>query len=219
MELNKPHAVLFDLDGTLLDTAPDLLQALNNLLKEEQRPTIDEVAFRPTISDGSPAMLGLGFGDTLSQYDFTALRTRFFDHYQTLGTTHSRLFDGICELITALQEKGIKVAIVTNKPTFLTLPIVNSLTPLDKIEVVICGDTLARAKPYPDQLLLACEQLNVTPSDCWYVGDAERDVQAAKAANMKAIVAMWGYVPSTKVAHSWNADQYATNPKDVIHNI
>ncbi|QTH71554.1 HAD family hydrolase [Pseudoalteromonas xiamenensis] len=219
MPTAKPSAVLFDLDGTLLDTAPDLLKALNDILAQEDLDPVNEVAFRPTVSDGSKAMLELGFGDELKSRDFESLKTRFLSLYETLGCKHSVLFDGIDLLISGLIANEINVAIVTNKPTFLTLPIVKSITTLSRIPVVICGDTLARAKPYPDQLLHACDQLNVNPSACWYIGDAERDVQAAKAAGMKSIVAMWGYVPSTKVAQTWNADQYATNPSDIFHNM
>ncbi|CCQ11905.1 Similar to phosphoglycolate phosphatase,clustered with ubiquinone biosynthesis SAM-dependent O-methyltransferase [Pseudoalteromonas luteoviolacea B = ATCC 29581] len=219
MSHSTPQAVLFDLDGTLLDTAPDLLAALNYVLEKHDILPIDEVTFRPTVSDGSKAMLELGFGKHIKNIDFHSVKLAFLKKYESLGCTHSTLFDGIETLLRVLELRNVKIAIVTNKPEFLAKPIVDCLPPLNRIPVVVCGDTLTRAKPHPDQLLLACEQLDVVPEKCWYVGDAERDVQAAKAAKMKAIVALWGYVPSNEIAKRWNADQYATNPSEIFHNI
>ncbi|MFC3034304.1 HAD family hydrolase [Pseudoalteromonas fenneropenaei] len=219
MTLQRPKAVLFDLDGTLLDTAPDLKSALNEILAAESLPEVEEQEFRPAVSDGAIAMLTVGFGNRLANYDVAALRKRYLALYEQIGCRDSRLFTGISLLLSALAEQDIQVAIVTNKPTFLTLPLLKQLPELSQIPVVVCGDTLAVSKPHPEPLLHAAAQLKIAAQECWYVGDADRDVAAAKAAGMQSIVAMWGYIPSASQAYTWQADHYATNPEALIHKI
>lgn len=212
-------AVIFDLDGTLLNTSEDLGAALNYTLRVNNMPEVDKSIYSPAISNGSKALIEVGFGKNIANFDIDTLRQQLLDHYEQNIAIHSHCFDGISDLLTALQSKGIKVGIMTNKPTFLTLPLLKQIPELKDIPVVVCGDTLDEAKPSPKPLLYAAEQLNVDPKDCFYVGDAARDIEAAKAAKMRSVAALWGFIPSLDEAHNWQADLNLTNPKVLIEHI
>ncbi|RXF04556.1 HAD-IA family hydrolase [Pseudoalteromonas sp. PS5] len=213
------NAVLFDLDGTLLDTSEDLGAALNHVLAMNNMAVVEKAIYSSAISDGVAAMLKVGFGDTLHQFDVNQLRQSVLDYYADNLAKHSHCFANIGALLDSLRKQNIKVGIMTNKPEFLTLPLLKQIPELAKIDIVVCGDTLSVAKPHPEPLLLVASKLGVDPSQCMYVGDAERDIIAAKSAKMKSAVAMWGFIPSEQVAKSWNADLYLTNPLDAISHI
>lgn len=201
----KP-AVLFDLDGTLLDTAPDLGFALNSVLRRYDFPEKTAAEIRPHASHGSYGLLRLGFGEQFDNFDTTRLRQEFLDIYETHTCVHTVLFPGVADTLSSLHEQGIKLAIVTNKPTLYTSLVLREFAPLANIEVVVCGDTLAVNKPHPDPLLLAARQLQVDPSACFYVGDAERDIEAGRRAHMETILAAYGYLGDHDQVDDWKAD-------------
>ncbi|BBN81715.1 phosphoglycolate phosphatase, bacterial [Pseudoalteromonas sp. A25] len=213
------EAVIFDLDGTLLDTCDDLGAALNYTLKLHNKPCVPKDIYSPAISNGVQALLEVGFQEELVNYELATLKQTLLDHYAQNIAVHSRCFKGIKTLLEEIERKGIKVGIMTNKPTFLTLPLLECIDELKSIKVVVCGDTLDEAKPSPKPLLHAAKQLGVQPSACFYVGDAARDIEAAKAANMLSVTALWGYVPSKAVAQSWQADLNLTKPESLISHI
>ncbi|MBQ4848828.1 HAD-IA family hydrolase [Pseudoalteromonas sp. MMG013] len=213
------EAVIFDLDGTLLNTCDDLGAALNHTLKLHGLPEVSKAAYSPAISNGVKALLEVGFGDKLTDYDVEQLRQHVLDYYANNLAVYSHCFEGISTLLQSLNDANIQIAIMTNKPTFLTLPLLKKIDELKNIRVVVCGDTLSEAKPSPKPLLHAAHQLNVNPERCYYVGDAERDIQAAKAAKMRPVAALWGYVPSETIARSWAADLNLTNPVGLLQHI
>ncbi|KAF7786002.1 phosphoglycolate phosphatase [Pseudoalteromonas rubra] len=213
------QAVIFDLDGTLLDTSDDLGAALNHVLQQHAMAQVSRAEYSPAISNGVKALLEVGFGDQLSKFDFSTLKQQLLDYYAQHIAVYSRCFKGIEPLLHTLQSREIKIAIMTNKPTFLTMPLLAQIGPLKNIEVVVCGDTLEVAKPHPEPLLLAAERLDVDPTKCTYVGDAERDIAAAKAAGMRSAAALWGFIPSLEEAQSWSADLNLTNPESLISYI
>lgn len=213
------EAVIFDLDGTLLNTCDDLGAALNHTLSLHGFAQVAKERYSPAISNGVKALLEVGFGTELEKLDQALLRQQVLDHYAQNIAVHSHCFDGVNALLEGLESKGISVAIMTNKPTFLTLPLLTKIPELAHIQVIVCGDTLDEAKPSPKPLLHAAAQLKVDAPDCVYVGDAERDIQAARAAEMRSVTALWGYIPSKSIALSWGADLNLTNPEALLKHI
>ncbi|GAA5787028.1 phosphoglycolate phosphatase [Chitiniphilus shinanonensis] len=210
------QAVLFDLDGTLADTAADLGGALNRMLLEEGLPPQPYAAIRPLASHGVRGLLGLGYGITPEHPDFERLRERFLAHYETHLCDETRLFDGIAPLIEALAQRGLPWGIVTNKPMRFTDPLVLRLTWPTAPGVVVSADTVGVAKPDPRPMRYAAETLGVAPERCWYVGDAERDIAAGRAVGMKTVLANWGYIASTDLPLSWGADVGIDHPLDLL---
>lgn len=214
MKPNFPKAILFDLDGTLADTAPDLAGAVNQLRIERGLTPTDYASLRPVASAGARGLIGVAFGITPQDENYPVLRDSFLKNYEAAIAVHSRLFDGIPELLARLQEKDIAWGIVTNKVTQLT----NQLVPkigLNHAACIICGDTTAFPKPHPAPLIEAAKRIGIPAQDCWYVGDDLRDIQAGQAAGMYSIAAGWGYcgdiLPST-----WNADALADSPAQLL---
>ena len=210
------RTVLFDLDGTLADTAPDLAQALNVLLKEEGRAPLPFEKIRPEVSHGATALVKLGFGIGPQDADFDRLRKRFLALYSQDLCTHTRPFPGIETLLENLQQRGINWGIVTNKPAFLTEPLVASLGLRPAASCVISGDTTVNRKPHPEPMLLACVQAGSRPEQCLYVGDAERDIQAGRQAGMKTLVALFGYISQHESPNRWGADGMIEAPLDIL---
>jgi phosphoglycolate phosphatase len=214
--LKKPNAILFDLDGTLLDTARDLGNALNQILSTLKRPTVAYEVYRNIASDGARGMLELGFGEELKNYDFTNLRQQFLDYYENNICVDTDYFVGVENLLLALNRNNVPWGIVTNKPEFLTLQLVTSFPLLQNCAVIISGDTLNERKPHPLPLLYAEEKLALASPNTWYVGDAERDIQAANAANMISVVAEYGYISDIQQTNNWNAHLSIHNPIDLL---
>jgi phosphoglycolate phosphatase len=214
--LNKPNGILFDLDGTLLDTARDLGNALNHILTDMQLPNVKHDVYRNIASDGAKGMLELGFGDNLKNYDFANLRQQFLDHYENNISVDTDYFLGIEDLLLALNHKDIPWGIVTNKPEFLTLQLVTFFPLLNNCTVIISGDTLEQRKPHPLPLLHAEQKLNLDSGNTWYVGDALRDIQAANAANMTSVIAEYGYIAEVEQTQIWNADLSIQTPMDLL---
>ena len=213
MNKHPVAAVLFDLDGTLLDSAPDLGFALNQVCRENGLPEIPAEVFTPVASHGSRGLLGL---TQLDEDALLALKPRFLDIYRSNLALHSKLFDGIEMLLSSLRRNQIKIGIVTNKPEFLTHPLIAQFEALQSISVVVCGDTLEEAKPSPKPLYYAAEQLAVDPKDCVYIGDAERDIVAGRNAGMVTVLAEYGYISSTDQPQQWLADYTIAHPNALI---
>ena len=207
--------VLFDLDGTLLDSARDLHAAMEMLLAEKGEPSVDFAVFRPVVSKGARAMLKRSFAGADEQQR-EALLPEFLAHYERALAAHSRLFDGVDEVLSQIEAQSSRWGIVTNKPFYLAEPLVEKLGWSQRSAILLGGDSLPRKKPDPDQLLHACAVLGVTPEHVVYVGDDERDVQAANAAGMRSIGALWGYRPDDDDPERWQADDLAEVPLDLI---
>ena len=214
--LKKPNAVLFDLDGTLLDTARDLGNALNQILKGLRRPTVAYDSYRNIASDGAKGMLELGLGEDLKDYDFADLRQQFLDYYENNICVETDYFIGVESLLLALNHNKIPWGIVTNKPEFLTLQLIPSFPLLQNCSVVVSGDTLSKRKPHPLPLLHAEEKLELASPNTWYVGDAKRDIQAANSANMCSVIAQYGYISDKQQTNSWDADLSIYSPNELL---
>ncbi|OGS93350.1 MAG: phosphoglycolate phosphatase [Gallionellales bacterium GWA2_59_43] len=209
-------AVLFDLDGTFADTAPDLAAALNHTRATRGLPPLPLETIRPQASHGSRGQLKIGFGIDPDAPDYDALRDIFLEHYEQNICAHTRLFPGIAELVAELERNGIKWCIVTNKPHRYTLPLMQALGYAERAACLISGDTCAQAKPHPAPLLHACELAGADPAHCLYLGDDRRDIQAANAANMPGIIANYGYVSDDVSEANWNAQGSVNHPLELI---
>lgn len=207
--------VLFDLDGTLLDSARDLHAAMNLLLLEKSEPLIAFDDFRPIVSKGSRAMLKQSFLNA-SDAARELLIPEFLALYEQGLAQHSRIFDGINEVLGHIEQQGAVWGIVTNKPFYLAEPLVQKLGWMQRSKVLLGGDSLPKRKPEPDQLLHACRMLSIDPEKTVYIGDDQRDVQAANAANMRSVGALWGYRPHDDQPADWQADDLAGQPLDLI---
>lgn len=211
-------AVLFDLDGTLIDTAPDMGGALNSLLLEEGLEPIPIERIRPYVSQGGLVLTRLGFGGKVPESEIEPLRQRFLDHYRAIVANDSRLFDGYEGILSELEARSIPWGIVTNKPEWLTHPLLQQLDLAERSGVVIGGDTLEHRKPHPLPLQVAAERLGVNTEQCLYVGDDERDIVAGKAANMKTLVAAYGYIEDGTDIERWGADGVIDCPGELLQH-
>lgn len=208
-------AVLFDLDGTLLDTAPDMVTALNALRREERLTPLPFAPARELVSHGATALVRFGFPD-VSESQFSTLLDRFLEFYSDGVAIETRLYEGLAGALDRLDAKGIAWGVVTNKPRRFTEPLLEKLALLERARAVVSGDTLAERKPHPAPLLHAARGMGVTPSACLYIGDAERDVLAARAANMRAAVALFGYIPATESPFEWPAHEWLETPAALV---
>ena len=208
--------VLFDLDGTFADTAPDLHGAINRLLESLQRPAIAYDDFRPAVSHGSRAMLETGLGITPDDPDYPRLQRTFLDFYQDRIALDTRLFEGIEPLLDELEKRSITWGIVTNKPAYLTEPLMRGLGLWQRASVIVSGDTTAHAKPHPEPILQACRLACISPADAIYVGDAARDIEAGRNAGTRTLVALFGYLSPQDRPHEWQADGAIRHPMDLL---
>ena len=200
------RAVLFDLDGTLADTAPDLAAALNRLRADRSLAPLAVAMLRPHASDGTRGMLGAGLGVTREDPDWERLRDAFLEYYAAALAVHTRLFAGTEDALAAIEARGLTWGIVTNKAARCTLPLLDRLGIATRAGIVVCGDTTPHTKPHPAPLLHAATGLGIEAASCVYVGDAERDVAAARAAGMAALVARYGYIAAEIAPESWAPD-------------
>lgn len=206
------EAVLFDLDGTLADTAPDLCGAVSILLAEEGRPQQPFASLRPHTSQGVRGLLGRGFGIDPDHPDYERLSIRFLDIYASRICERSCLFDGIPELLDGLESRGIAWGIVTNKRARYTEPLVAALGLTPRTRCVVSGDTTAEAKPSPLPILHACAILGCAPQRALYVGDDRRDIVAGRAAGTVTAAVSYGYLGDSGPVHTWGADFIADHP-------
>lgn len=210
-----PRVVLFDLDGTLVDSAPDLCHAVNRVLADLGRPPVALDRLRQMVSKGGRAMLAVALPD-LDEATRDTLIPPFLAYYAQALAVDSTVFDGVPELLAALDARGLRWGIVTNKPEGLAKGVVAGFGWQDRCAVLVGGDTLPRRKPDPDPLLLACERLGIVPADALYVGDDERDVQAARAAGMPSVAALWGYRTPDEDPRRWGADHAFDGARDLL---
>lgn len=210
------HTILFDLDGTLVDTAPDLGHALNIQLSRHGKPTLSDATIRPFASHGSRGLIGLGFGITPADASFLALRDEYLNIYDTVFTRSPVLLRGMAALLQVIESKQLKWGIVTNKPRRFTQPLIKSMGLDLRAACVVSGDDAPEPKPSPATLLMACEQINVKPENCIYIGDAERDIQAGNAAGMQTAVALFGYIDISDKPQDWGADVMLQKPEDLL---
>jgi phosphoglycolate phosphatase len=212
--LSAPRAVLFDLDGTLADTAPDLAAAVNWMRTERGLEPTPYAILRPTASAGARGMIGAAFGLAPGDAGYEELRVEWFERYQSNMAVHSTLFDGIADLLDGLAAAGMTWGIVTNKPARFTDPLVPQIG-LAHAGCVISGDTTPHAKPHPAPLLEAARRLDLDPTHCWYVGDDQRDIEAGRAAGMVTVACNWGYCGSIDPA-TWGADYLLDTPHQLL---
>jgi len=204
----KPlEAVLFDLDGTLLDTAPDFIGVLRTLLEEQNLPTtLTNAQIRSQVSHGAAAMVSLGFNMNRQHPQFESLRLRFLELYAARLSQSTRLFPGMEELLQAIEKQGLPWGIVTNKPLRYATPLLENLNLSDRCSTLICPEHVQKPKPAPEPMLLACEQISCNPHNTVYIGDHRRDIEAGNHANMQTIAVLYGYIDENDPAESWKAD-------------
>lgn len=209
-------AVLFDLDGTLADTASDLAEAVNRVRADRGLAPASVASMRAHASTGARGLLYAGMGVTSDDPDYPVLRDAFMLHYEACLDTTTQLFDGVTQLLDALKTRGFAWGIVTNKAARFALPVVAALKLDQRAGTVVCGDTTPHPKPHPEPLLAAARALGVAPARCVYVGDDLRDVQAGIAAGMPTLVARWGYIGVGEPHERWPATGGADAPLDVL---
>ena len=210
------RAVLFDLDGTFADTAPDLARALNRVRAEEGLAPLPPAIARPYTSSGARGLLKAGFGIAPGSENYAALRDRFLGFYEEELCVETRLFDGIPELLAKITVRKLPWGIVTNKGKRFTEPLLRSLAVDHLAACVVSGDSTAHVKPHPAPLLRAASLLKLPPQNCIYIGDDLRDAQAAHAAGMHFVAAGWGYHGEGGDPNAWDADAVAAHPREVL---
>ena len=211
------RAALFDLDGTLLDTAPDFVVALNRLLEEEGREPLTLATIRHQVSHGAIAVVRTAFPDLALDGDaFAEMRARFLAHYRSALSVHTRLFPGFEAVLATLDEHGLPWGIITNKAAWLTEPLLDDLGLRARAGCLMCGDTLPERKPHPRPLLVAAERLARQPGECVYLGDARRDAQAARAAGMVPLGARFGYIDVADDPAGWPVDGWLDEPSELL---
>ncbi len=211
----KSSKVLFDLDGTLLDTAPDMAWALNQVREHRGLDGIEYKVIRPHVSHGSFALTRIGCEADEGSDEFEQFRLQLLQIYGDNIARETQFFDGMEEVINDLEDRSIPWGIVTNKPSWLTTPLIQQLDLETRAAVVISGDTTTKNKPHPAQLLLAAERLSVSPKECIYVGDAERDITAGNSAGMRTLVALYGYLAIDDSPDDWGADAMVQTPAEL----
>jgi len=216
VKLNGVRAVLFDLDGTFADTAPDLARALNRVRAERGLEPLPPEVARPWTSSGARGLLKVGFGVTPESPDYGALRESFLDWYGKELCVETRLFDGIPEVIAKMRAHKVPWGIVTNKGKRFTDPLLRLLAVDHLAACAVSGDSTPHTKPHPAPLLLAAKLLELEPGTCVYVGDDLRDAQAAKAAGMPFLAAGWGYLGEGGDPDAWGADAVLAKPHAIL---
>lgn len=217
MPSSRIRTVLFDLDGTLLDTAPDLAYALNETLREFGKEPLPFATIRPVVSHGGIALIRLGFDLGPEDEGYQPRREFLLDTYRRNIARETRPFAGMDALLDTLERQGLNWGVVTNKPAWLTEPLLHELNLYERAAVVVSGDTLNERKPHPAPMLLACERAGSQAHECLYVGDAKRDIEAGHNAGMATLVALFGYIGDADDPHAWGADALVETPEDILH--
>ncbi len=209
-------AILFDLDGTLADTAADLGAVLNRLLLESGRSPLPAEVIRPHVSKGVRGLLGIGFGLVPADADYAELHRRFLAYYGESPCVETTLFDGVEEMLACLEAQKVPWGVVTNKTSRYTLPVIEALGLIGRASCIVSGDSSPRPKPAPDPLFLASTITRTPPADCLYVGDDLRDIQSARAAGVRVVAAAWGYLGDELPLEKWGADAILQSPADIL---
>ena len=212
----RPAAILFDLDGTLIDSAPDLAGACNDMRRERGLEPVPYERLRAMVGSGARGMVGAGFGVAPADAGYAELRDEFLRRYEARMTQETRVFADVTALLARLAEERIAWGIVTNKATRFAAPLVAALGLADAAGALVCGDTTAHSKPHPEPLLEAARRLGVAPGACVYVGDDRRDVDAGRAAGMRTVVAAWGYLGAGDPPAAWAADAIIAGPAELM---
>lgn len=212
----RPQAVLFDLDGTFADTAPDLGAALNALRAELGLAPVELSLLRPYTSQGVRGMLGAGLGLKPEHPDYPVHHRRFLDHYQRALCVHTRLFDGIAALVDSVEQRRLRWGIVTNKSQRFTLPLMQQLGYARRAACLVSGDSSPRTKPHPHPLHLACAVAGCQPQRTLYVGDDRRDIDAGRAAGMITVAVRYGYLGDGGRIEDWGADHLVDHPQAIV---
>jgi len=211
----KLNCVLFDLDGTLIDTAPDLIASLNQALIAHDFKALDYQAVQPLISHGVMAMINQGAGDAEPELK-TRLLELVLDNYEANIAVNSRLYAGISESLAAIEALGLKWGVVTNKRQRFTQPLLAAMGLSRRAACIVSGDSTANPKPHADPMLAACKQAGVLPENCVYIGDAAHDIVAGKSVNMKTLAAVYGYLQAQDQPETWGADALIAHPQQII---
>lgn len=210
------RAVLFDLDGTLIDSAPDLAAAADKMRTDRGMESLPLARYRPMAGAGARGMLGEAFGLKPEDAQFAALREEFFANYEARMTLLTEVFDGVPALLKALEDRGLAWGVVTNKAMRFTDPLTRAMPLFANAGAVVSGDTTPHAKPHPAPLLEAAARLKIDPSQCIYVGDDERDIVAGLAAGMGTVAATYGYLGSAQAPHAWGAHAAIKSPSELL---
>lgn len=209
------RAVLFDMDGTLLDTAPDFIAICQSMLAERGLPAVDDKLIRDEISGGAKAMVSAAFAMAPGEPAFDALRLEFLERYQRDCAVHSKLFEGMAELLADIEQAKLRWGVVTNKPVRFAEPIMQQLGLAERCAVLICPDHVTRSKPDPEPLLLACKQLELDPASVLFVGDDLRDIESGRDAGTKTAAVRYGYIHPQDNPDHWGADVVVDQPSDL----
>lgn len=209
------RAVLFDMDGTLLDTAPDFIAVCQAMLQARNLPTVDDQLIRDQISGGARAMVAATFAMDIQADGFEALRLEFLERYQKHCAVLSKPFDGMAELLTDIEQARLIWGVATNKPVCFAAPIMQQLGLAERSAVLVCPDHVSRSKPDPEMLLLACAKIGVQPGEVLFVGDDERDIEAGRAAGCKTAAVTYGYIHPDDNPRHWGADVVVNHPLEL----
>jgi 2-phosphoglycolate phosphatase len=216
MTRREVHAVLFDLDGTLVDSAPELGAAADQMRTDRGLPSLPQALYRPMAGAGARGMLGVAFGITPEAPEFEVLREEFYVNYETRMLAGTPVFAGVPELVDALRSKGLAWGVVTNKAARFTDPLTRALPLFASAGAIVSGDTTPFSKPHPEPLLEAARRLGIAPEQCIYVGDDQRDIVAGRAAGMRTIAATYGYMGDQADATQWNAHAAIASPLELL---
>lgn len=209
-------AILFDLDGTLIDSAPDLGAAADKMRLDRGLPSLDYKLYRPMAGAGARGMLEVAFGMGPDHAEYELYREEFLSNYERAMTVRTTIFGGVPELLAALQQRGLLWGVVTNKHQRFTIPLTCQMPLFDTAKAVVSGDTMPHAKPHPAPLLEGARLLGLPPEACWYVGDDERDIVAGKAAGMPTVAAHYGYLGAQDEVVKWGADHIIQSPLELL---
>jgi len=215
VKAEQPSTVLFDLDGTLIDTAPDFIRCLNELRQQHGLTALPADLIRRSVSNGARAMVRVGFGLEPEHPDYLDKHTAFLDLYEAGVAVETRLFEGMDALLRSLERKSIPWGIVTNKPVRFAAPLVKALRLDERCASLVCPDHVTLRKPAPEALFLACKQIGADPAKAVYVGDHERDIEAGRNAHMKTIAVRYGYIEEPEAVDLWQADIVADTVSDL----
>lgn len=214
--LKNVQAVLFDLDGTLIDSAPDLGAAVDKMRLDRGLPSLPLAHYRHMAGAGARGMLAIAFGMTPDHPEFDAMKEEFFVNYENCMTERTRIFEGVPDMVAALLAQGLSWGVVTNKSSRFTDPLTAALPLFSTARAIVSGNTTAHAKPHPEPLFEAARRLSVDPAHCVYVGDDERDIVAGQAAGMATVAATYGYLGQETDISRWNAHFYVDSPIELL---